>query len=73
MLEALPIKADDPSVLSLYHKQKLECRFNRKTDNDFILFLLDAAKRVVSIGETWISDWIYLILRFLKARTRIQN
>ena len=51
MAEVLTIKADDPGVLSQYHKQKMEFRFQQKSDNDFVMFLLDTAVRVVSIGN----------------------
>ena len=52
MAEVLTIKADDPGVLSLYHKQKLEFRFQQKSDNDFLYFLLDTTMRVISIGTS---------------------
>ena len=51
MIDVLTIKADDPNVLTLYHKQKLEFQFQQKSDNDFVMFLLDTAMRVISIGK----------------------
>ena len=51
MVDILMIKADDPKVLSQYHKQKLEFHFQQKSDNDFVRFLLDTAVRVISIGN----------------------
>jgi hypothetical protein len=51
MVDVLMIKADDPKVLSQYHKQKLEFHFQQKSDNDFVRFLLDTAVRVISIGN----------------------
>lgn len=51
MVDILMIKADDPKVLSQYHKQKLEFHFQQKSDNDFVRFLLDTAARVISIGK----------------------
>jgi hypothetical protein len=52
MIDILTIQADDPNVLSLYHKQKLEFHFQQKSDNDFVMFLLDTAMRVTSVGTT---------------------
>ena len=51
MVDVLMIKADDPKVLSQYHRQKLEFQFQQKSDNDFVSFLLDTAVRVISIGK----------------------
>ncbi|XP_063688645.1 uncharacterized protein LOC134821797 isoform X3 [Bolinopsis microptera] len=51
MVDILMIKADDPKVLSQYHKQKLEFHFQQKSDNDFVRFLLDTAVRVISIVQ----------------------
>ncbi|KAL5271187.1 hypothetical protein ACHWQZ_G001731 [Mnemiopsis leidyi] len=51
MVDILMIKADDPKVLSQYHKQKLEFHFQQKSDNDFVRFLLDTAARVISIVQ----------------------
>ena len=47
-----PIHANT-EVLGFYHKQKSEFHFNEKTDNEFLMFLLDTAVRVISIG--WLS------------------
>ena len=38
-------------VFDLYLKQKSEFHFQQKSDNDFIVFLLDTAVRVISIGK----------------------
>jgi hypothetical protein len=38
-------------VFDLYLKQKSEFHFQQKSDNDFIVFLLDTAVRVISIGN----------------------
>ena len=40
-----------PDVHNFYIKQKHEFHFNQKSDNDFLMFLLDTAVRVISIGE----------------------
>ena len=40
-----------PEVFNLYLKQKTEFHFTQKSDNDFMLFLLDTAVRVISIGK----------------------
>ena len=40
-----------PDVHNLYVKQKHEFHFNQKSDNEFLMFLLDTAVRVISIGE----------------------
>ena len=48
-----PINANT-EVLGFYHKQKSEFHFNEKTDNEFLMFLLDTAVRVISIG--WSSN-----------------
>ena len=61
MVDILTIKADDPNVLSLYHKQKVEFRFQQKSDNDFVMFLLDTAMRVISIGEFKIFIEFYIL------------
>ena len=50
MTEVLTIKANT-EVLGFYHKQKSEFHFQEKTDNEFLLFLLDTAVRVISIGK----------------------
>ena len=39
-------------VFDLYLKQKSEFHFQQKSDNDFIVFLLDTAVRVISIGKS---------------------
>ena len=40
-----------PDVHNFYIKQKQEFHFNQKSDNEFLMFLLDTAVRVISIGE----------------------
>ena len=50
MTEVLTIKANT-EVLGFYHKQKSEFHFQEKTDNEFLMFLLDTAVRVISIGK----------------------
>ena len=39
-----------PDIHSFYVKQKNEFHFNQKSDTDFMMFLLDTAVRVISIG-----------------------
>ena len=38
-------------VLELYRQQKEQFHFHQRSDDDFIIFLLDTASRVLSIGE----------------------
>jgi hypothetical protein len=38
-------------VHNFYIKQKQEFHFTQKSDNEFLMFLLDTAVRVISIGE----------------------
>ena len=40
-----------PDVHYFYIKQKHEFHFNQKSDNEFLMFLLDTAVRVISIGK----------------------
>ena len=47
-------------VFNLYLKQKTEFHFQQKSDNDFIVFLLDTAVRVISIGLCCFSICIYI-------------
>ena len=49
MMATLNIKANT-EVLGFYQKQKSEFHFQEKTDNEFLMFLLDTAVRVISIG-----------------------
>ena len=49
MTAVLPISANH-DVLGFYHKQKSEFHFQDKSDNEFLMFLLDTAVRVISIG-----------------------
>ena len=53
MIDTLPIYYNT-DVLGFYQKQKSEFHFQQKTDNEFLMFLLDTAVRVISIGN--ISD-----------------
>ena len=50
MTETFPIyyKTD---VLGFYQKQKTELHFDQKTDNEFLMFLLDSTVRVISVGK----------------------
>jgi len=50
MMDVLTIQAD-LDVLNHYHKQKSEFHFQQKSDNDFLMFLLDTAVRVISIVQ----------------------
>ena len=50
MADVLPIYANT-DVHGFYNKQKSEFHFQQKTDNEFLMFLLDTAVRVISIGE----------------------
>ena len=49
-MEVQPIVAN-PDVLKLYHKQKSELHFQQKSDNEFLIFLLDVAVKVIRFGE----------------------
>ena len=42
-------------VLDLYRKQKSEFNFHQRSDDEFIVFLLDTASRVLSIGNILVS------------------
>ena len=46
-----------PDVHNFYVKQKQEFHFNQKSDNDFLMFLLDTAVRVISIGKYFKWGW----------------
>ena len=59
-MDVLTIQAD-LDVLNHYHKQKSEFHFQQKSDNDFLMFLLDTAVRVISIGKRLI--WKFLLTR----------
>ena len=61
MTETLPIYYNT-DVLGFYQKQKAEFHFDHKTDNEFLMFLLDSAVRVISIGEFRINYHIILNL-----------
>ena len=50
MASTLHIQANT-EVLGFYQKQKAEFHFREKTDNEFLMFLLDTAVRVISIGN----------------------
>ena len=54
-VQLAPISAN-PDVLKLYHKQKTEFHFQQKSDNEFLVFLLDVAVKVISFGK--FSFWI---------------
>ena len=49
-VQLAPISAN-PDVLKLYHKQKTEFHFQQKSDNEFLVFLLDVAVKVISFGK----------------------
>ena len=49
MTNVLTIQAD-VDLLSNYHRQKSEFHFEQKNDSDFLMFLLDTAVRVISVG-----------------------
>ena len=46
MADILPIYANT-DVHGVYNKQKSEFHFQQKTDNEFLMFLLDTAVRVI--------------------------
>jgi len=50
MVDTLPVNFNN-DVLGFYHKQKSEFHFQQKTDNEFLMFLLDTAVRVISIVQ----------------------
>ena len=37
-------------VVDAYKKTKHECNYHHKSDSDFLMFLLDAATNVLSLG-----------------------
>ena len=49
MVDVNPINTS-ADVFNLYNKQKSQLKFQEKTDNDFITFLLDTADRVITLG-----------------------
>jgi len=49
-VQLAPISAN-PDVLKLYHKQKTEFHFQQKSDNEFLVFLLDVAVKVISFVD----------------------
>ena len=49
MTEVLTIHTDI-DIIRHYQKQKSEFHFDNKNDSDFLVFLLDTAVRVISIG-----------------------
>lgn len=49
-VQVSPITANI-DVLKLYHKQKTEFHFQQKTDNEFLIFLLDVAIKVISFVD----------------------
>ena len=56
-------------VHNFYIKQKQEFHFTQKSDNEFLMFLLDTAVRVISIGilnYIWkgVSLFIYFLFQF---------
>ena len=63
-------------VHGFYLKQKTEFHFNQKSDNDFLMFLLDTAVRVISIGMLGHEDWgawgvaIFFVLSYIEERGR---
>ena len=57
MADILPIYANT-DVHGVYNKQKSEFHFQQKTDNEFLMFLLDTAVRVISIGELSCKDFL---------------
>ena len=38
-------------VVDAYRKTKADCNYHHKSDNDFLMFLLEAATNVLSIGS----------------------
>ena len=60
MASTLHIQANT-EVLGLYQKQKAEFHFQEKTDNEFLMFLLDTAVRVISIGNYLCYVLVYYI------------
>ena len=50
MADVLTIQGDI-DVIDHYNKQKSVFHFDQKKDSDFLMFLLDTAVRVISIGE----------------------
>jgi len=50
MIDVHPIVTNS-EVFSLYCKQKSEFHFTQRTDDDFVMFLLDTAVRVISIVQ----------------------
>ena len=51
-IEIPPISAN-LDVLKLYHKQKVEFHFQQKSDNEFLIFLLDVAMKVITFGKNF--------------------
>ena len=37
-------------VIDVYKKTKTECNYLHRSDNEFLMFLLEAAANVISIG-----------------------
>ena len=49
---SVPVKIPlNPMVGVLYKECKEECRFSQKSDSDFVLFLLNSAVRILSVGK----------------------
>ena len=40
-------------VVDAYKRTKVDCNYHNKSDNDFLMFLLEAATNVLSIGEIY--------------------
>ena len=64
-VQVSPITANI-DVLKLYHKQKTEFHFQQKTDNEFLIFLLDVAIKVISFGRIYAADlhFYFIVFRY---------
>ena len=58
MVDVLTIKGD-VDVINHYQKQKSEFHFDKNKDSDFLMFLLDTAVRVISVGVyLWVGVYL---------------
>ena len=40
-------------VVDAFKKTKADCNYQNRTDNDFLVFLLEAATNILSIGKSF--------------------